>query len=168
MQEFLAKNSKAVTWSLQLCKKQCGCYPGWSGSDGSRRRGKADFYPERKNEDALILELKIDSTPEEAITQIRDKNFAFRFKGKLGEKANISVSRERMRRLVPESIGDKAQRASSSCLPPGNRSSGSQGLSNVLTRFGLEVIIRKTRQCRKPYGIWMPGDADTPDLSESF
>ena len=43
------------------------------------------FYPERKNADALILELKIDGTPEEAIRQIRDQNYALRFKGKLGE-----------------------------------------------------------------------------------
>ena len=43
------------------------------------------FYPERKNADALILELKIDSTPEEAIRQIRDRNYALRLKGKLGE-----------------------------------------------------------------------------------
>ncbi|MCI9591423.1 MAG: AAA family ATPase [Lachnospiraceae bacterium] len=44
------------------------------------------FYPTRKNEDALLLELKVDSTPEEAIQQIKDKNYALRFKGKLGEK----------------------------------------------------------------------------------
>ncbi len=44
------------------------------------------FYPERKNGDALILELKVDSTPEEAIRQIRDKGYALRFKGKMGEK----------------------------------------------------------------------------------
>ncbi len=44
------------------------------------------FYPERKNGDALILELKVGSTPEEAIIQIKDKNYALRFKGKMGEK----------------------------------------------------------------------------------
>ena len=43
------------------------------------------FYPERKGADALILELKIDSTPEEAIRQIKDKNYALRFAGKTGE-----------------------------------------------------------------------------------
>lgn len=31
------------------------------------------FYPEQKGADAFILELKIDSTPEEAIQQIKDK-----------------------------------------------------------------------------------------------
>lgn len=31
------------------------------------------FYPERKNADAIILELKIDHTPDEAIAQIKEK-----------------------------------------------------------------------------------------------
>lgn len=44
------------------------------------------FYPQYKNADAFILELKVDSTPEEAIQQIRDKNYGLRFQGKLGEK----------------------------------------------------------------------------------
>ena len=43
------------------------------------------FYPDRGNDDAVILELKIDSSPEEAIRQIKEKNYALRFKGKLGE-----------------------------------------------------------------------------------
>ena len=43
------------------------------------------FYPKRKNADALIIELKVDSTPDDAVNQIKDKNYAFRFKGKLGE-----------------------------------------------------------------------------------
>lgn len=44
------------------------------------------FYPERKSADALILELKIDSSPEDAVLQIRKKQYAHRFRGKLGEK----------------------------------------------------------------------------------
>ena len=44
------------------------------------------FYPERKGADALILELKIDSTPQDAIQQIIDKNYVLRLKGKIGEK----------------------------------------------------------------------------------
>lgn len=43
------------------------------------------FYPERKNRECIILELKVDSTPEEAVAQIRDKNYMLRFQGKLGE-----------------------------------------------------------------------------------
>lgn len=44
------------------------------------------FYPEHKGDDGIILELKIDSTPEEAIRQINDRKYALRFQGKLGEK----------------------------------------------------------------------------------
>ncbi len=36
--------------------------------------------------DALILELKIDSRSEEAIQQIKDKNYALRSVGKIGER----------------------------------------------------------------------------------
>lgn len=43
------------------------------------------FYPENKREDVIILELKVDSAPEEAIEQIEVKNYALRLKGKLGE-----------------------------------------------------------------------------------
>lgn len=46
------------------------------------------FYPKRKGMDALILELKVDSTPEKALQQIKDRNYALRLKGKLGEKQN--------------------------------------------------------------------------------
>lgn len=44
------------------------------------------FYPERREDDCIILELKIDSTPEDAIQQIKNKQYALRFQGKLGEK----------------------------------------------------------------------------------
>ena len=44
------------------------------------------FYPETdKHMDCIILELKIGHTPEEAIQQIIDKNYALRFRGKPGE-----------------------------------------------------------------------------------
>ncbi len=43
------------------------------------------FYPERRDGDCLILELKVDNTPEDAIKQIKDKKYALRFQGKLGE-----------------------------------------------------------------------------------
>ena len=45
------------------------------------------FYPKKTNEDAIILELKVDHTPEEAIQQIKDKKYALRLKGKLGEES---------------------------------------------------------------------------------
>jgi hypothetical protein len=45
------------------------------------------FYPETdKNADAFILELKVDYTAEEAIKQIKDRNYVMKFEGKLGEK----------------------------------------------------------------------------------
>ncbi|MDC7286825.1 ATP-binding protein [Blautia schinkii] len=44
------------------------------------------FYPERdRNADCIILELKVDHTPEEAIWQIKEKKYALKFKGKIGE-----------------------------------------------------------------------------------
>lgn len=43
------------------------------------------FYPERRGTDAIILELKIDRDPEEAIRQIKEKGYVQRLKGKLGE-----------------------------------------------------------------------------------
>jgi len=43
------------------------------------------FYPERRSADGLILELKVDGTAEDAIRQIKDRNYVFRFQGKLGE-----------------------------------------------------------------------------------
>ena len=48
------------------------------------------FYPERRHADAIILELKIDSTPEDAIQQIKNKNYALCFRGKLGEEPRYS------------------------------------------------------------------------------
>lgn len=49
------------------------------------------FYPKYdRNLDGIILELKVDSTPEEAIEQIKDKQYDLRFKGKLGEEAFCS------------------------------------------------------------------------------
>lgn len=48
------------------------------------------FYPERRNEDGMILELKVDDTAENAIRQIKEKNYALRFRGKIGEKAKYT------------------------------------------------------------------------------
>lgn len=50
--------------------------------------GYADFifYPQRSQDDGIILESKVDSVPEDALRQIKDKNYILRFKGKLGER----------------------------------------------------------------------------------
>ena len=44
------------------------------------------FYPYDKTADCLILELKVDHTPEEAIKQIIEKKYAMKFQGKIGQK----------------------------------------------------------------------------------
>ncbi|MCD8118467.1 MAG: ATP-binding protein [Lachnospiraceae bacterium] len=51
-------------------------------------RGYVDFifYPIRPGDDGLILELKADATPEEAIRQIKDKGYMLKFKGKMASK----------------------------------------------------------------------------------
>ena len=60
--------------------------------DGEREdkagKGFVDFifYPEQKDLSGIILELKVDSSPENAIAQIEKKGYILRFKGKLGEK----------------------------------------------------------------------------------
>lgn len=48
------------------------------------------FYPQEKGEPCIILELKVDHTPEEAIGQIKEKQYALRFRGKLGEKSKYT------------------------------------------------------------------------------
>lgn len=48
------------------------------------------FYPLDKSADCIILELKIDHTPEDAIQQIIDRKYALRFRGKLGEESPYS------------------------------------------------------------------------------
>ncbi|MDY2699530.1 MAG: AAA family ATPase [Lachnospiraceae bacterium] len=48
------------------------------------------FYPINKNADCIILELKVDHTPDEAIKQIKEKKYALRFEGKLGEESRYT------------------------------------------------------------------------------
>ncbi|MCD8120150.1 MAG: ATP-binding protein [Lachnospiraceae bacterium] len=43
------------------------------------------FYPYNRSDDGIILELKVDATPDAALKQIRDKNYALKFRGKMGE-----------------------------------------------------------------------------------
>ena len=43
------------------------------------------FYPYNTADVCIILELKVDHSPDEAIQQIKDKQYSLRFKGKLGE-----------------------------------------------------------------------------------
>ena len=49
------------------------------------------FYPEiDRHADGIILELKVDRTPEEAIQQIRDKKYALKFEGTLGKESRYT------------------------------------------------------------------------------
>ncbi|MDO5396953.1 MAG: AAA family ATPase [bacterium] len=43
------------------------------------------FYPINTMEDCIILELKVNHTPEEAVEQIKEKQYALRFAGRMGE-----------------------------------------------------------------------------------
>lgn len=51
-------------------------------------KGYADliFYPYDKSDDAIIIELKVNHTADEAIQQIKDREYALRFEGKFGER----------------------------------------------------------------------------------
>ncbi len=51
-------------------------------------QGYADFifYPENPGDDGIILELKVDDTPEMAIQQIKDRKYVLKFQGKMAEK----------------------------------------------------------------------------------
>ncbi|MCD8014440.1 MAG: ATP-binding protein [Lachnospiraceae bacterium] len=43
------------------------------------------FYPYNRSDDGIIIELKVDDSPETALQQIKDKNYALKFQGKMGE-----------------------------------------------------------------------------------
>ncbi|MCD8398462.1 MAG: ATP-binding protein [Lachnospiraceae bacterium] len=43
------------------------------------------FYPHNRTDDGIIIELKVDASPETALQQIKDKNYALKFQGKIGE-----------------------------------------------------------------------------------
>ena len=57
-------------------------------------KGFADFifYPNDKSKPAFILELKKNSTPEEALKQIREKNYALSLRNYTGKKFAIGIS----------------------------------------------------------------------------
>ncbi len=50
-------------------------------------KGFADFifYPDRPGDDGIILELKVNDTPENAIQQIKDKDYKAKFLGKMAQ-----------------------------------------------------------------------------------
>lgn len=56
--------------------------------------GFADFifYPNNKSKPAFIIELKKDATPEEALQQIKDKQYALALKDYTGQKLAVGIS----------------------------------------------------------------------------
>ncbi|MCD8119467.1 MAG: ATP-binding protein [Lachnospiraceae bacterium] len=48
------------------------------------------FYPYNRKDDGIIIELKVDDSPETALKQIRQKQYALKFQGKLGEPPKTS------------------------------------------------------------------------------
>lgn len=47
------------------------------------------FYPDRRGDDGIILELKVDHTPEEAIEQIKEKRYAMKFADNVRRKKQV-------------------------------------------------------------------------------
>ncbi|MCD8054918.1 MAG: PD-(D/E)XK nuclease domain-containing protein [Lachnospiraceae bacterium] len=43
------------------------------------------FYPRNHSDDGIIVELKVDDSPETALKQIKEKQYALKFQGKIGE-----------------------------------------------------------------------------------
>ncbi len=43
------------------------------------------FYPHNRTDDGIIIELKVDDSPETALQQIKDRNYVLKFQGKIGE-----------------------------------------------------------------------------------
>lgn len=74
------------------------------------------FYPNRRGDDGIILELKVDHAPEDAIRQIKERNYALRFKGRLAEAEQYTG------RILAVGIGysraDKAHRCRVEVISP--------------------------------------------------
>ena len=68
------------------------------------------FYPEMdKSADCIILELKVDHSPEEAIHQIKEKKYDLRFRAKPGEKQKYTG------RILAVGIGYEKEKKKHSC-----------------------------------------------------
>ncbi|MCD7738707.1 MAG: ATP-binding protein [Lachnospiraceae bacterium] len=74
------------------------------------------FYPYNRSDDGIIIELKVDDSPENALKQIKNKNYALRFQGKIGEQPKTAG------RIILVGIGyyrkDKTHRCKIEMLEP--------------------------------------------------
>lgn len=52
------------------------------------------FYPFVKNDDCIIIELKVNHTADEAIRQIRERQYALRFEGRCAPVAHVLAPTE--------------------------------------------------------------------------
>ena len=85
---LLVYNSEAeLTYVINLVYLQARDYYRIKREDKAGL-GYVDFiyYPIRKDDDAIIIELKVNHTADEAIQQIKDRQYALKFAGKIGEK----------------------------------------------------------------------------------
>ena len=85
---LLVYNSEAeLTYVINLVYLQARDYYRIEREDKAGL-GYVDFiyYPIRKDDDAIIIELKVNHTADEAIQQIKDRQYALKFAGKIGEK----------------------------------------------------------------------------------
>ena len=75
---------------LVLLKGGRGGLGNWHFKTATNQAPRYAQPGEEGQEGAFILELKVDHTPEEAIRQIREKNYALRFRQRLGERQRFS------------------------------------------------------------------------------
>lgn len=80
-------NEAELASIIRLVYLQAGDYYDISREDKAGV-GYVDFIfsPYRKDDDAIIIELKVNKTVEEAIQQIKDRKYALKFEGRLGER----------------------------------------------------------------------------------
>ena len=60
------------------------------------------FYPLIKNDDAIIIELKVNRTADDAIQQIKDRQYALRFEGRCAPVTHVLAPTEAKRRQLGE------------------------------------------------------------------
>ncbi len=68
------------------------------------------FYPNDPQKDGIILELKVDRGPEEAIRQIKEREYVLRFRGKAGERPRCTS------RILAVGIGYDRESKEHRCL----------------------------------------------------
>ena len=86
-----------MCWAICLHSQQCNISAlKWYRIRREQKSGEGFkdfiFYHKNKKNTAFIIELKVNKTPEEAIAQIRDTNYAQNLKEYTGEKLAIGIT----------------------------------------------------------------------------